>query len=113
MKDINLVVEKGEFTTIFGPSASGKTSLLNIISCLDKPSSGKFLFDGKELSGLGKKDLDLFRENNIGYISNDFDLIPYMTIYENVEYAARLVEKNNIKLKNKVMKFYNMLNYMT
>ncbi|MTI59591.1 MAG: ABC transporter ATP-binding protein [Firmicutes bacterium] len=103
LKGINLVVEKGDFITIFGPAGSGKTTLLNIISCLDKPSSGKFLFDGKELSGFGEKDLDLFREDKIDYIFSDFDLIPYMTVYENIEYAARLVEKNNRELRNKVM----------
>lgn len=93
LRGIDLTVEKGEFTTVFGPSGSGKTTLLNLIGCLDKASSGEIVFDGRELTGLDKKELAVLRRYHIGFIFQSYNLIPVLTAYENVEFAIRLVDK--------------------
>ena len=93
LRGIDLEVDEGEFTTVFGPSGSGKTTLLNIIGCLDKPTAGTVTFAGSDLGGLDKKALARIRRHNIGFIFQSYNLIPVLTAYENVEFAARLVGK--------------------
>lgn len=104
LKEVDLVIEKGEFTTIFGSTGSGKTTLLNIIGLLDRPTSGKIFFDGKELIDFSKNKLNQYKRNSIGYIPQNNNLIPSMTVWENIEFAARLIELNPVELKNRVMK---------
>ena len=85
LEDINLEVKSGEFVGLMGPSGSGKTTLLNIISAIDTPTSGDVLVEGKEISTLKEKHLGTWRNRNIGFIFQLYNLIPVLTAYENVE----------------------------
>ncbi|HHU91586.1 MAG TPA: ABC transporter ATP-binding protein [Halanaerobiaceae bacterium] len=105
LRGVDLQVDEGEFTTVFGPSGSGKTTMLNMIGCLDKPSSGTIIFNGKELNELSKKDLAMIRRFNIGFIFQSYNLIPVLTAYENVEFAIRLINKyDNKEIRERVLK---------
>lgn len=95
LRGIDLKIESGEFTTIFGPSGSGKTTLLNMIGCLDKPSSGEIIFNNSSINDLDKKDLANIRRYNLGFVFQSYNLIPVLTAFENVEFALRLIEKDN------------------
>ena len=87
---IDLVIEKGEFTAIVGPSGSGKTTFLNLVSGLDTVSSGKVWLAGRELSRMSGRELSDFRRDNIGFIFQAYNLIPVLTVEENVEYIMLL-----------------------
>jgi putative ABC transport system ATP-binding protein len=82
---IDLTIEKGEFLSVVGPSGSGKTTLLNVIGCLDSPSSGSVLYNGRELGQMPEKELSAYRKDNIAFIFQSFNLIPVLTVQENVE----------------------------
>lgn len=82
--NVNLTIKKGEWVSIMGPSGSGKTTLLNIIGCLDKSTSGSLIVDGKKINGLNQSELTKFRREKIGFIFQQFHLIPYLTALENV-----------------------------
>lgn len=105
LRGIDLTVEQGEFTIIFGPSGSGKTTLLNMLGCLDTPTEGEICLNGRKISDLSKKDLAMTRRYNIGFIFQNYNLIPVLTAYENVEFALRLIEDSSEKqIKEKVLK---------
>jgi putative ABC transport system ATP-binding protein len=82
---VNLSIEKGEFLSIVGPSGSGKSTLLNIVGCLDTPTSGSVLYNGRELGGLSEVQLSDYRRDNIAFIFQSYNLIPVLTVRENVE----------------------------
>lgn len=86
LQEIDLNVCKGDFAALVGPSGSGKTTMFNIIGCLDKPTSGRLLFMGQEISELKEKRLVKIRRHHIGYVFQSFNLIPTLTAYENAEY---------------------------
>ncbi len=105
LRGIDLTVEEGEFTIIFGPSGCGKTTLLNMLGCLDTPTEGEICLNGRKISDLSKKDLAMIRRYNIGFIFQNYNLIPVLTAYENVEFAIRLIEDSSEKqIKEKVLK---------
>jgi len=105
LREIDLTVEQGEFTIIFGPSGSGKTTLLNMLGCLDTPTEGEICLNGRKISDLSKKDLAMTRRYNIGFIFQNYNLIPVLTAYENVEFALRLIDHSSEKqIKEKVLK---------
>ena len=79
LKDVNLTVEKGEYLAIMGPSGSGKTTLMNIIGCLDVPTSGSYELDGKNLKDLSDDDLADIRNRHIGFVFQHFHLLPKMS----------------------------------
>jgi putative ABC transport system ATP-binding protein len=83
---LSLRIEEGEFVAIMGPSGSGKSTLLNQIGCLDVPTSGKVLIEGRDISEMDDTDLTALRLDTIGYIFQNFNLIPLLNAYENVEY---------------------------
>jgi putative bacteriocin export ABC transporter (lactococcin 972 group) len=84
LKGISLTVMKGEFVAIMGVSGSGKTTLMNIIGCLDTPTEGKYFLEGKDISKLDDDQLSQIRNRYIGFIFQNFYLIPYLTALENV-----------------------------
>lgn len=85
LKNINLSIEEGEFISIMGPSGSGKSTMLNIIGCLDKPSSGTYEIAGKRVEKLGDGQLAEIRNEFIGFVFQSFHLLPDLTALENVE----------------------------
>src|SRR5262245_35686018 len=87
---VDLDVDRGEFTVVMGPSGSGKSTLLNIVGCLDRPSSGTYLFDGKEVSDRDFDALADIRNRQIGFIFQSFNLIPVLDVVENIEFPCLL-----------------------
>lgn len=85
LQDANLEVSSGEFISIVGPSGSGKTTLMNLLGCLDTPTSGSYLLNGTEVAGLKEQDLVKVRQDNIGFVFQQFFLLPTLTVRENVE----------------------------
>ena len=85
LKNINLSVEEGEYLAIMGPSGSGKSTLMNIIGCLDKPTQGTYLFDGIDISSQKDSSLSEIRNRGIGFVFQNFNLLPRQTALENVE----------------------------
>ena len=84
LKNINLTVERGEYLAIMGPSGSGKTTLMNIIGCLDVPTSGTYELDGKDLHNLSDNDLAEIRNKHLGFVFQGFHLMPKMDALDNV-----------------------------
>ena len=82
---VDLEIEKEEFCAIVGPSGSGKTTLLNIIGCLDTPTSGTMRYRDKELRAFGEKELSAYRKEHVSFIFQSYNLIPVLTVAENVE----------------------------
>ena len=85
LRGVTITIEKGEFLSIVGPSGSGKSTLLNIVGCLDTPTSGSVLYNGRELGGLTEQQLSDYRRDNIAFIFQSYNLIPVLTVQENVE----------------------------
>ena len=85
LKDINLTVNQGDYLSIMGPSGSGKSTLMNIIGCLDKPTSGTYLFDGVDISAQNDSSLSTIRNKGIGFVFQNFNLMPRETALANVE----------------------------
>ncbi|MEB1808481.1 MAG: ABC transporter ATP-binding protein [Bacillaceae bacterium] len=84
LRDISFEVKQGEFIGVMGASGSGKTTLLNILGSLDKPTSGRFIMNEKDIAGLSKKELAAHRIENIGFIFQDYNLLETMTLKENI-----------------------------
>lgn len=104
LRGIDLEFAPGEFTAIAGPSGSGKTTLLNLIGCLDKPTEGSLLLDGKDLTKLNALQLAATRRESIGFIFQSFNLIPVLTAYENVELPLTILKKYTpAEMRDRVM----------
>lgn len=87
---ISLEIEQGSFTVIVGTSGSGKSTLLHMLGGLDTPTSGSVCVDGQELSGMGKNELAIFRRRKIGFIFQNYNLMPNLTVYENIVLPVEL-----------------------
>jgi len=85
LKHINLNVASGEFVSILGPSGSGKSTLMNIMGFLDKPTSGRYVFNGNEIEGFDEAELACIRNKEIGFVFQSFHLLPRQTAFENIE----------------------------
>jgi putative ABC transport system ATP-binding protein len=85
LDDVTLAIADGEYVSIMGPSGSGKSTLLNVIGLLDRPSSGRYVLDGRETTALGDDDLARVRAHRVGFVFQSFHLVPRLTAFENVE----------------------------
>lgn len=85
LKDITMSIDDGEYVAIMGPSGSGKSTLMNIIGCLDKQTKGEFLFDATDIMGCSDSELSEIRNNKIGFVFQNFNLLPRQSALENVE----------------------------
>ena len=90
LKGIDLAVEKGEFCVLLGPSGSGKSTLLNILGGIDRADSGNILINGERMADMNEKALTLYRRRHLGYIFQMYNLIPNLTVRENIEVGAYL-----------------------
>lgn len=111
LKGLNLTVNRGEFVGIMGPSGSGKTTLLNILSGVDKATSGKIVIKDNDISKFKKDKLALFRRKNVGYIFQDFNLLDSLTLEENIALPLILDKKNSKEMEKSVdelMKFFHI-----
>ena len=93
LHDFSLDVEKGEFCVLLGPSGSGKSTLLNIVGGIDMPDSGQIIINGEVMNSLNDKMLTAFRRNHLGYVFQMYNLIPDLTVRENIEVGAYLSKK--------------------
>jgi len=84
LRSVSFGLEKGEYTAVMGESGSGKTTLLNILAALDRPTSGEVILGGRSLSGLKDQELAAFRRNNLGFVFQDFNLLPTFSLRDNI-----------------------------
>ncbi len=106
LRGVSLAVEKGEFLAIAGPSGSGKSTILNMIGCIDNPTSGRVLVDGTEVEHLTDTQLTRYRRSKIGFIFQSFNLIPVLNVYENIEFPLLLRRSLSRKERERtVMRF--------
>lgn len=94
LKNLSLNVEKGEFCVLLGPSGSGKSTLLNILGGIDYPDNGEVKINGEKMNSLNSKKLTMFRRNHLGYVFQMYNLIPDLTVRENIEVGAYLSKKS-------------------
>jgi len=104
LKNLSFAVEAGTIVSFIGPSGSGKTTLLNLIGCLDKPTDGKLEIAGINTSLFDRKKSAEFRGCNIGFIFQDFNLIPILTVYENIEYPLIMVRNTPAEERKKLVR---------
>lgn len=101
LKSVSFNVQSASFVSFVGPSGSGKTTLLNLIGCLDKPTSGSLKVADVDTSSLTRKKAAVFRGINLGFIFQDFNLIPVLSVYENVEYPLLVVQNVSAEERKK------------
>ena len=106
LQDIDLKIYKGDFSVMMGPSGCGKSTLLNIIGGLDRVTSGSVIFNGKDFNLLTNKELSLIRRNEIGFVFQNYNLLPVLTAYENAEYVLMLQNMPISQRKEKVMNLF-------
>ena len=109
LKGIDLDVKKGEFVAIMGPSGSGKTTFLDIMGGLLKPTSGTIIIDGTNLHGLSDSEIARIRGKEIGFIFQQYNLIPSLTATENVELSLRINGKTKHESRERAVKLLNMI----
>ncbi len=109
LSDVNLQVKKGDFVSIMGPSGSGKTTLLNMLGCLDKPTYGRVILDGVDVTKVPEKNLYKIRRHKIGFIFQTFNLMPYLNAIENVELPMEGTKKSKGERRKRANELLNMV----
>lgn len=102
LSDVSFSVENGEYVAIMGESGSGKTTLLNILAALDKPTGGKVVLEGKDLSMVREKDISSFRRDNLGFVFQDFNLLDTFTLRDNILLPLVLAKKSVREMEAKL-----------
>ncbi len=102
LRGVDLTLMPGEFSAMAGPSGSGKSTLLNLIGCLDHPTSGRIVIDGQDVAELSSSDLSELRRDRIGFVFQNFNLVPVMTAMENAEYVLMLQGLSKAKRRERV-----------
>ena len=109
LKDVSFSVPKGEFVAVVGESGSGKSTLLNMVGALDNPTSGKVFIDGKDIFAMKDSSLTIFRRRNIGFIFQSFNLIPELTVEQNIIFPVLLdYQKPNKKYLEELLTVLNL-----
>ncbi|MGC6767931.1 ABC transporter ATP-binding protein [Enterococcus sp. LJL51] len=90
VNDVSLTISAKQFVTIVGTSGSGKSTLLNLLGGLDQPTSGELFVDGKDLSAMTEEELTIFRRRNVGFIFQNYNLVPILSVYENIVLPIQL-----------------------
>jgi putative ABC transport system ATP-binding protein len=101
VRGVDFTIEAGSFVSFVGPSGSGKSTLLNMIGCLDPPTGGSLIVSGQDVSRMGAKQSATFRGDHIGFIFQDFNLIPVLTVFENIEYPLQMVQNQPAGIRKK------------
>ncbi len=109
LKEINLTIEKGEFSLLNGPSGCGKTTLLNAIGALDSVDSGKIYLDEKEITTLSEDERTLLRLNEMGFVFQSYNLVPVLSVEENIGFIMKLRGFDDNKIKNRVHEVAELL----
>jgi putative ABC transport system ATP-binding protein len=109
LKEISLKIEPAEFISIMGPSGSGKSTLLNIIGCLDTPTAGSYLLEEKNVAGLDFDQLSTVRNRKIGFVFQNFNLLPYATTYENIELPMLFNGRSGKRRRERVLELLEMV----
>ena len=107
INDLSIDIDDGEFISFIGPSGSGKSTVLNMIGCLDTPTHGSIKINNQDISKLNKTDLAKFRGENIGFIFQNFNLIPVLSVYENIEYPLIMIQ--NLKEEERKKRILKLL----
>ena len=107
LRSISLQIGKGEFVSIMGPSGSGKSTLMNIIGCLDTPTAGEYVLDSDKVAGLTFDQLAAVRNRKIGFVFQNFNLLPYATAWENIELPMLFDGKNGRTRRERVTELLN------
>jgi putative ABC transport system ATP-binding protein len=110
LKNNNIHIQKGEFVAIMGPSGSGKSTLLQLLGGLDSPSSGKIVVDDVELNRLKEKELTQFRRTKLGFVFQNYQLLPMMTVGENIALALSANNASKAKIKTTVQQLLSDVN---
>ena len=105
LKEINFTVNDGEFVGIMGPSGSGKSTLLNLLATIDSPTSGEIMLDGKNPHQLNQEEIAKFRRTELGFIFQSFNLMPTLTVEENIAYGLKMNKVNKADIVKQV-KYY-------
>jgi len=109
LSDVNLQVKRGDFISIMGPSGSGKTTLLNILGCLDRPTQGKVVLDGVDVTKIPEKKLYTVRRDKVGFIFQTFNLMPYLNAVENVELPMEGTKKSKVERRSRSCELLRMV----
>ncbi len=109
LRGINLGIRKGEFLAIVGPSGSGKSTMMNLVGCLDSPTKGKILLDGRDITEFSESELAQTRGQKIGFVFQQFNLIPTLTALENVMLPLAFQNVDDTKARKKAMEILNLV----
>lgn len=102
VRGVNFEIKKGEFTAIVGPSGSGKSTILNMLGCLDVPTEGEVIINNRDVHSLGTSQQSKFRREHIGFIFQSYNLLPVLTVSENVTFPLTLLNMDRIEVKKRV-----------